>query len=136
MLPISDGGDGFGRLISRHLNAKPQTIKTVDAPHRPCTAKWWWQAKTETAIIESAEVIGLARLPPKQFHPFDLDTFGLGAVCVRMVLVAKGWKIAAARPSIVIRGLSCGATSESGYAGQAVSSPGFRRLPGAAARLA
>jgi glycerate kinase len=33
-----------------------------------------------TAIIESATVIGLAMLPSRKFHPFDLDTFGLAAV--------------------------------------------------------
>ena len=33
-----------------------------------------------TAIIESAAVIGLAMLPPRRFHPFQLDTLGLGAV--------------------------------------------------------
>jgi glycerate kinase len=31
-------------------------------------------------VIESAGVIGLAMLPPKKFHPFELDTFGLGRV--------------------------------------------------------
>lgn len=32
------------------------------------------------ALIDSAAVIGLAMLPPGQFHPFQLDTFGLGVV--------------------------------------------------------
>src|SRR5437870_351722 len=64
LLPISDGGDGFGPLISRHLSAETQTIKTLDAAHRPRIAKWWWEARTKTAVIESAEVIGLALLPP------------------------------------------------------------------------
>ncbi len=36
--------------------------------------------KRKTAIIESAGVIGLAQLPPGKFHPFALDTFGLGKV--------------------------------------------------------
>ena len=52
----------------------------MDAAHRPCVAKWWWEPRTRTAIIESAAVIGLAMLPPKRFHPFQLDTLGLGAV--------------------------------------------------------
>jgi len=52
----------------------------VDAAHRSCKATWWWSAKTKTAVIESAGVIGLAMLPKGKFHPFDLDTFGLGAV--------------------------------------------------------
>jgi glycerate kinase len=80
LLPMSDGGDGFGEVISALLRAGPQTVKTEDAAHRPCETTWWWDAKTKTAIVESAKVIGLAMLPPGKFHPFELDTFGLGAV--------------------------------------------------------
>jgi glycerate 2-kinase len=80
LLPISDGGDGFGEAVSSLLNAIPQRVKTVDAARRPCEAMWWWDATREKAIIESAKVIGLAMLPAGKFHPFELDTFGLGAV--------------------------------------------------------
>ena len=80
LLPMSDGGDGFGEVMSGLLNARPERIKTVDAAHRPRTATWWWEAKARIAIVESAQVVGLAMLPPKRFHPFALDTFGLGAV--------------------------------------------------------
>jgi glycerate 2-kinase len=80
LLPMSDGGDGFGEVTSTLLRARIQHVKTVDAAHRPCTAKWWWEPRRRIAIIESAAVIGLAMLPPKQFHPFQLDTLGLGAV--------------------------------------------------------
>lgn len=80
LLPMSDGGDGFGEIMGRLLGAKVQTVRTVDAARRPCTARWWWEQKTRTAVIESAGVIGLAMLPPGTFHPFALDTFGLGAV--------------------------------------------------------
>jgi glycerate kinase len=30
-------------------------------------------------VLESAQVIGLAMLPARKFHPFELDTLGLGA---------------------------------------------------------
>jgi len=79
-LPISDGGDGFGEVLGALLGAKPRRIKTVDAAHRPCSATWWWAAKSKTAVVESARVIGLAMLPKGKFHPFELDTFGLGAM--------------------------------------------------------
>lgn len=80
LLPISDGGDGFGEILSGALAAKPQIVRTVDAAHRPLEGAWWWDAKSKIAVIESAKIIGLAMLPPKQFHPFQLDTFGLAAV--------------------------------------------------------
>jgi glycerate 2-kinase len=80
LLPMSDGGDGFGEVTRTLLRARSQGVRTVDAAHRPCQARWWWEPRTRTAIIESATVIGLAMLPPKRFHPFQLDTLGLGAV--------------------------------------------------------
>ncbi len=80
LLPVSDGGDGFGEAVSRLLGAREQTVETVDAAHRPCLGRWWWEAHTATAIVESAAIIGLAMLPRGRFHPFELDTFGLGAV--------------------------------------------------------
>ena len=80
LLPISDGGDGFGEILSAALDAKLQRVQTVDAAHRPLECVWWWDTKSKTAVIESANIIGLAMLPPKQFHPFQLDTFGLAAV--------------------------------------------------------
>ena len=80
LLPMSDGGDGFGQILSRQLGAQPRSIETVDAAHRRCQSVWWWHAPSRTAIVESARIIGLAMLPRGQFHPFDLDTIGLGAV--------------------------------------------------------
>ena len=94
LLPISDGGDGFGTAMSELLSARPQSVRTVDAAHRHCEATWWWDAKSETAVVESARVIGLAMLPKGEFHPFDLDTFGLARV-----LQAAARKGAASMPS-------------------------------------
>ncbi len=76
LLPMSDGGDGFGEVTSALLRAQVQRVKTVDAAGCPCMARWWWEPRTRTAIIESAAVIGLAMLPPGRFHPFQLDTRG------------------------------------------------------------
>ena len=79
-LPMSDGGDGFGEVTSRLMGARKLAIRTMDAAHRSCKAGWWWEHKSKTSIVESAAVIGLAMLPTGRFHPFELDTFGLGAV--------------------------------------------------------
>ena len=79
-LAMSDGGDGFGEVMARLLDAKPQHVQTVDAAHRPLNATWWWAPRTRTALIEAAQVIGLALLPPGKYHPFELDSSGLGAL--------------------------------------------------------
>ena len=106
LLPISDGGDGFGCVLGELLGAKPQRIATVDAAHRKCVSTWWWQPKTRTAIIESANIIGLAMLPPGKFHSFQLDTFGLGKV-----LRAASKKGA----QTIILGIGGSATNDGGF---------------------
>jgi len=80
LLPISDGGDGFGEVFAEFINAKPVRTITVDAAGRRCVARWWWAASSRTAIVESARVIGLAMLSAGRFHPFEMDTRGLAQV--------------------------------------------------------
>lgn len=106
ILPMSDGGDGFGEVISQIIGANPQKIKTVDAAHRPLETTWWWEPKSKTAVIESAKIIGLAMLPPRQFHPFQLDTAGLGAVL--LAAKRKGAKVC-------LIGIGGSATNDGGF---------------------
>ncbi len=80
LLPMSDGGDGFGSILAKPLDAKTRTVVTVDAAGRPISAEWWWDPRHRIALIEAARANGLAQLPPGQFHPFELDTFGLAAL--------------------------------------------------------
>lgn len=59
------------------FGSKPRVCRTMNAAGKPCRATWWWERSSKIAIIESAQVIGLAMLPAGRFHPFALDTFGL-----------------------------------------------------------
>jgi len=106
LLPMSDGGDGFGELLGRALGARKITTATVDAAHRHCRAAWWWDARTKTAVIETARVIGLAMLPPGKYHPFQLDTLGLG-----LVLAAARRR----RPERILVGIGGSATNDGGF---------------------
>ena len=106
LLPMTDGGDGFGAVMSRLVKAHPQRIKTRNAAQCPCRATWWWEAQTNTAIIETAQVIGMAMLPPGQFHPFELDTFGLGKLV--QTALTKG-----ARQILI--GIGGSATNDGGF---------------------
>jgi glycerate kinase len=81
-MPITDGGDGFGEILAGLLGAAPRPVETVDAAGRPRTAHWWYQPERKLAIIEAARINGLALLPAKKFHPFELDTGGLGTVLI------------------------------------------------------
>ncbi|MBK9137485.1 MAG: glycerate kinase [Verrucomicrobia bacterium] len=106
LLPISDGGDGFGELVARHWGAEERVAETVDAAHRPVRAVWWWDPRHRTAIVESARVVGLAMLPAGAFHPFDLDTYGLGLLLRR---------IRELKPSWWVIGLGGSATNDAGF---------------------
>lgn len=85
LLPMSDGGDGFGSVLAKGLEAHCLQTTTVDSAHRPRSAPWWLSHDGRTAIVETAQIIGLALLPPGRFHPFDLDTFGIGKVLQEVV---------------------------------------------------
>jgi len=108
LLPMSDGGDGFGEIMSALIGAEPIVTDTMDAAHRPISASWWWHIETATAIIESARIIGLAQLPRGKYHPFDLDTRGLGIVlCGRRTaaLASASLELAGALPMTLVSGL-------------------------------
>src|SRR5262249_29162676 len=75
---MTDGGDGFGELLGKLIGASPQWAAVVDAARRPCKTRWWYEPESKTALIDSSCVVGLAMLPPGRFHPFQLDTLGLG----------------------------------------------------------
>ncbi|HZR16589.1 MAG TPA: glycerate kinase [Verrucomicrobiae bacterium] len=106
LLPMSDGGDGFGEVMSRVLGAQARSLSTRDAAHRPCAARWWWNSQTHTALLDTARVVGLAMLPPGRYHPFELDTYGLGEL-VRAVVRAG------AKRCVV--GLGGSATNDAGF---------------------
>ncbi|HVM49296.1 MAG TPA: glycerate kinase [Candidatus Acidoferrum sp.] len=118
--PMTDGGDGFGEVISQLLGATRRLARTVDAAGRPCLAAWWWDPVSRTAVVESARVVGLAMLPAGRFHPFDLDTTGLG-------LVLRAAARAGARRCMI--GLGGSATCDAGF-GMA-RALGWRFLDGA-----
>jgi glycerate kinase len=106
LLPMSDGGDGFGAVMSRLLAAEARLADTVNAAHEPRQAPWWWTPQRRTAILESAQVIGLALLPPGKFHPFELDTFGLGGVVKAAVALGA---------ERVLLGIGGSATNDGGF---------------------
>ena len=77
-LPISDGGEGFGSLMANALNGTETLIPAVDSFGQNRTGPLWLTPEG-TALIESANLIGLALIPQPQRAPLTLDSSGLGA---------------------------------------------------------
>lgn len=106
LAPISDGGDGFGAVMARLSGASEVRTKAVNAGGEPISASWWWDAHNKVAIVESARVIGLAMLELGRFHPFQLDTRGLG----RLLRAAE---MRGARRCVI--GIGGSATNDGGF---------------------
>jgi glycerate kinase len=79
-LPMSDGGEGFGDVLGELMQAQRMRCVTTDAAGRERVASWWYAPSTHTAVIEAAQANGIALLPAGHYHPFQLDTFGVGAL--------------------------------------------------------
>ena len=41
LLPMSDGGDGFGEVMGTALGATARRVATVDSVGQNCQALWW-----------------------------------------------------------------------------------------------
>ena len=106
MLPMADGGDGFGEIVGHLLNAQRQECLTMDSAGQTISATWWFAPTTRTAIIETAQANGLARLPSNHYHPYKLDTFGIGAL-LKAATRAKAQRI--------YIGLGGSATNDGGF---------------------
>lgn len=106
LLPMGDGGDGFGEIMAALTGAKQRSAVTVNARQARCVTRWWLEPETNTAIIEAAQTIGLAMLGPARPHPFRLDTRGLGILLARVA--ARG-----VRRCLV--GLGGSATNDGGF---------------------
>jgi len=106
MLPMADGGDGFGEVIGHLMNAQPQECLTIDSAGQTRSVTWWFAPTARTAIIETAQANGLALLTSNQYHPFQLDTFGIGA----LLKAATG-----AKAHRIYVGLGGSATNDGGF---------------------
>lgn len=104
--PVSDGGDGFGEILGRIRGAKRYVQSIRDAAGRKIKSHWWLDRKTKVAVIESASSIGLALLPRGRFHPFELDTTGLGMVLNEVLRHS---------PKKILIGLGGSATNDGGF---------------------
>ena len=40
LLPMTDGGDGFGDILGGLFQAERQTVRTIDAVHNAIEAEW------------------------------------------------------------------------------------------------
>lgn len=92
--PLSDGGEGAGRLLAHALRAAKRTARVCDPRGRRRAARWWLRdaglrlpgtdsapaadLAGPVAILEMAQAAGLALLDPRDRDPTLTTTFGVG----------------------------------------------------------
>ncbi len=106
LLPMSDGGDGFGPVMAKALGLKERLIGGIDAAGQARKVGLWLDAESGQAVVETAQSNGLAMLSQGRFHPFDLDTRGVGAL-----LLAAGQ----AGATSCLAGIGGSATNDGGF---------------------
>ncbi len=77
-LPLTDGGDGFAKVVAHYLGTVKITIPTKNAIGIPIMASYEWDENNKTAIIELASASGIALLQKKDQLPLQTSTFGTG----------------------------------------------------------
>lgn len=76
-LPIADGGSGTADVLAGALGGERHQATVSDPLGRPVEARWLL-LPDRTAVVESAEAIGLARLRPEELDPMAASSRGFG----------------------------------------------------------
>lgn len=76
-LPMADGGEGTGRIITRALNGREIEIDTLDASGHPIKASYGVLPEGR-AVIELAAASGLTLIEPHMRNPERCSTYGTG----------------------------------------------------------
>jgi glycerate 2-kinase len=78
LLPISDGGDGFLDVMF-HIHAGTEVSEMLTgALGEGVQARWGILQDSQTAVIELAQICGLATVPSDQRNPMMATTAGVG----------------------------------------------------------
>jgi glycerate kinase len=103
-LPVADGGEGTAEVLAAALGGDWRAARVSDPLGRPVQARWL-SLPDGTAVVESAEAIGLGRLAAGELDPLMASSDGLG----ELLLAALE-----ARPASVLVCLGGSATVDGG----------------------
>jgi len=78
LLPLSDGGEGLLEVMAVLEPAATRTsVEVAGADSRPRVATIHW-TDASSALIESADVCGLAAMEPDRRRPMEVTSYGVG----------------------------------------------------------
>lgn len=76
--PVTDGGEGFLKVLTEGTGGTLQTFSVQDALMRPVKADIGFSGDRQTAFIEMATASGLELILPEERNPLIASTFGTG----------------------------------------------------------
>jgi glycerate kinase len=117
--PVADGGEGTAEVLERSLGGEWRTAVVSDPLGRPIAARYLLLPDA-TAVVESAEPLGLARLGADELDPLRTTSRGLGELMLATL---------ASRPSSILVGLGGVATVDGGVGLRAVVGAWLRGVP-------
>ena len=82
---LSDGGEGFARLLTKATEGVWHRMRSSDAAGHPCVAGWGMLGDGCTAVLDLATASGLEQLPARQRRPLRTSTLGTGMVLRRAI---------------------------------------------------
>jgi glycerate 2-kinase len=76
-LPVADGGEGTAAVLARVLGGEWWEVAAADPLGRPVSARFLL-LPDRTAVVDSAEAVGLGLLGPHERDPLEASSAGLG----------------------------------------------------------
>jgi glycerate kinase len=86
-LPVADGGEGTAEVLARALGGEWRTATVSDPVGRPVHARYLL-LPGRSAVVESAEAIGLSLLRREELDPLRASSRGLGEL-IRVALAER-----------------------------------------------
>ena len=118
-LPVADGGEGTAAVLHAARGGDWLTARVADPLGRPVTARWL-ALPDGTAVVDSAEAVGLPLLGVNERDPLRASTRGLGELL--MAILAE-------QPREVLVGVGGTATVDAGAGMREVVGSALRDVP-------
>ena len=115
-LPVADGGEGTAEVVHAVRGGEWRTATVSDPLGRPISARWL-VLPDGTAVVDSAEAVGLPRLAAAERDPLRTTTRGLGELLLAVL---------DEQPRAVLVGLGGTATVDGGAGMRAVAGTALR----------
>ena len=91
--PLADGGEGTLETLASVLHHKVEKILVPDAYGKPKTAQYLYFPKEKTALIESAQAVGIEGIDKNCLHTKNAGTKGVGELILDAILQKGATKI-------------------------------------------